>query len=365
MPFLLATGVLNYTIKQSHLLQWLKLSVHRCLKHGPLRNSVLGVVIWKFVTNLLRDIPDKDALNSAFESLLRLKTYSDLEITRDLLQHVLPEVADHAELFLTAAKENTYFYPPRDIHFKDGSLIQTKTHLPLDLQVVGGNVSHHTGNCYSIETFNYNTYTPITILRPSTKEVTVTFSGIPVKSSRASAFGPGIVVRTSDSKPTTSTSFIGHVGLTLRGGRGTGRGPPSVERPPPRIMIDGSDRMELLCTVRFETDRYVLSTPFWSEPLVMDEAKPYCSIYCKGIRDISVKIEQRPVPPPVVPREVTIAEPLSKIVDTVTESVAAVRLSEMTPDVPRFSITNLVRTINDENARNKKQGNYLVSPIKL
>lgn len=327
LPFMLASGVLGVPISRDRLATWLHLSLRRSLKHGPLCNNALGLVVWRFTTGLINNTPDKEAMESAFESLLSMKSFSDLEIVNHLLHHVLPELQHEASTFLVAVKEGRAFYPSQDVVMQDGSVIQAKLEVPLDMACYGGLLKKQ-GDRYAVVIGDYNKYVPLTFKRPEDKVVVVTVFGHPVKAALTCAHGPGIVVRTTPTPVKDGRDFIGKNGLTLRGGRGTGRGAPTEERKMPGFMVHGSTDSCELCSVCFDTSKYSLSTPSWETPLTMAESQPYCSIFVKGVRDVTIQIS-------VADSKRSLPEQGS-----VTQKLAGVCLSDMRP-LPRHSLANL------------------------
>ena len=333
LPFLLASGVLGVPISRNRLAAWLHLSLRRSFKHGPLRNNSLGLVVWRFATALINNVPDKQAVETAFESLLNMSTYSDLDIVQHLIEHILPELKSEEESFLRSVKESRAFYPVKDIIMRDGSIVCAKFQMPLNLVCHGGSIQKE-GDRYAITVSDYNRYIPITFERPEDKKVTVTVYGRPVQAELASAHGPGVVIRTTTSPITDGRGFMGKDGLTLRGGRGNGRGSPTQERPMPAFMTKGSEDSCEICSVCFDTLKYSLSTPSWDSPLIMAETLPFCTVFVKGIRQVTIALnieEEKPVLPLIDASDIT-------------NHLAGMTLSEMQP-ISRHSLANLTKVM--------------------
>jgi len=315
----LAEAFLGVRISKLQRLRWLELSLQRTLKRvSSLADNMVLPVVWLFVHFVVDiDMPVKDAVERAFDTLTTLDTFDDVSLTRLLLQHVLPEAEGHANDLLVAARQRQVFaldkeelafsdgtvLPPR----KPGTMVQT---LRADLTVVSAD-SHS----LMLRPHDYNLYTPIWAPLPAVDEDVeyreLTVRGMPVALDVVSKHGRGFVARTfSSDKITSGKAFVGHRGLTLMGGEGDGKSAPTLLLPTPPILttptLPKSD--EMIATARFYPDSsYTLQSPTWTEALRFppafdraSSANPVGALFVKGFSSLTIEVcdHKKPVKPP-------------------------------------------------------------------
>lgn len=291
----LAESVLGCVRTQARAFRSMELALHRAFKRDrELRSNMLMPLVLLFKTFLIRDdMRDDAALEKAFR-VMDLPAFSNLDIIKTLLDEMFPALAEHAPAILAAVESSSRFYPPETMVLPDGSRLMARTMIPHGIQAMRGEIEEESEGVYRLNVNQVNDYIPILFDIPASGALHITFSGQPIRESDVNKHGPGVLVRSYTSRPTRTDAFKGQMGITLRGGIGTGLGAPSILRARP-AFLDGIDAPVVLGTVIMDREHMRLSSPSWSAPIAHPHhAMGIGAIYFKGIRDITFTVRHEP-----------------------------------------------------------------------
>lgn len=298
----LAETVLGCVKTQARTFRSFELALHRALERNcELKNNMLMPLVLLFKTYLIRDdMRDDAALDKAFR-VLELPSYSNLDVVNALIGEMFRELRKHASAILVAAESSLRFYPPETIGFSDGSRLMTRTTMPYGIQAMRGEIEEESDGVYRLNVDQVNDYIPILFDIPADGALSLTFSGQPLRDSDVNKYGPGVLVRSYTSRPHRTEAFRGQMGLTLRGGFGTGIGAPSVLRARP-AFLDGTEMPVILGTVIMDRVWMKLSSPSWTAPIEqmhnITNMTTIGAVYFKGIKDITFTVRHEiPIAP--------------------------------------------------------------------
>lgn len=299
----LMQAILGVKVPRQRIFRWFETSIQRAYRHHPqLRDGMLTPMVWLYTDFLLeKDVPDAEALTRAFQHLMGLAGYTDLEILRLLLGQIFPEVLARVEAILEAIRARTAWSDTVDTVFTDGSIIgRTITEMPYGIRMIKGiiSIAPDQGDTFLLSVAEYNNYTPFMIQMPENgTEFQFTVTGRIIPPDRTSRYGPGMVCRAMREYAKSGKDFMGILGLSLIGGRGNGRTAPTNERQKPAFLLHPppeDEEMEI-ATIQLSRSEYLLMTAGWITPLKMtiDNADTVFAIFLKGFHDIKIRVQPR------------------------------------------------------------------------
>jgi len=304
--------VLGCTKTQAKTFRSFELALRRARKRSPeIRSNMLVPLVLLFKTYLIRDdMRDDDALDKAFR-VMDLSSFSNTSIVRALLHEMFPNLEEHASVILAAVESSSRFYPSETIDFVDGSRLVARTTIPHGIHALRGEIEEEEEGVYRLYVDQVNDYIPILFDIPSTGTLHLSFIGQPLRDSQVNKYGPGVLVRSHTTRPIQTDAFKGHMGITLRGGLGTGLGAPSNLRSRP-AFLDGTDAPVVLGTVSMDRFHMRLSAPSWTTPIEhrhnMANLTTVGAVYFKGIKEISFTVHHEV---PNVPIATAVAIPVA------------------------------------------------------
>jgi hypothetical protein len=285
------------------MFRWFELSIQRAYKrHSHLKDAMLTPMVWLYTDYLLdKNLQADEAFRLAFEQLMILPSYNDLEIVRVLLRHVFPEIEPKTDDIMRAISQKESYSGETDTVFTDGSVIGRKiVDLPYGIRVLAGTIGlvTDTKDSFEMSVSEYNNFTPFMIRIPEAgTEFQFVITARIIKPDMTSRFGPGLLCRALRDYAKSGKDFQRIMGLTLAGGRGNGCTAPTNERRKPVYLSNPptTDSVIEIATVTVSSKTYSLQTTAWASPLSMEI--PYgnqiFALFFKGMRDIQIKIQPR------------------------------------------------------------------------
>lgn len=275
--------------------RWFELSIQRSFKfQKELKDNLLMPLVWLYVHELLvRNTRDTVALDMVFDMMEKLSSYDDKTIIQTLIDRIFPELTEYADGIMEAARNKTSWMPDIAISMTDGSIIPAVVQdLPLGMCVSAGTLTRSAAASTLNMTMNeYNYYTPLMMCRPlAGQEVHLEIFGQAIPADMTSRHGSGMVLRGLTDFTKNNKVFMGIMGLSLAGGRGDGRGPPTNERPRPSCL-SAHTGIHLIATVHITHHHYTMTTTGWSSPLSMEfrSSDAIFAVFIKGFRDVRIE----------------------------------------------------------------------------
>lgn len=282
-----------------------EISVHRSSKrHNELKDNLLMPIVWLYADMVLvKDEPDLSALDHVFQLFAQLRCYDNMAIMQMLIMTLFPELVQHTtDIWESIRMGSPWVHDTDTIVFSDGSRIvsrrQSAADRPFGLRTLGTVemiVQQGDTHVIYLTAKEYNWYCPVMMNRPSgdtTLEIDMHGRIIPFE--LTSKHGPGVVFRGLNGFVTQSRAFQGIMGISLNGGFGDGRGPPTQERVRPICLSTAVEpALEVaLCHVVVSKGGYSVTTSEWAQPLRMTfgAGQTVFGIFFKGFRDLRVEI---------------------------------------------------------------------------